>query len=99
MTLFPSIRFIPPHHAQPPKTLTQKLTHPPLLGPYSNFRVGCAVLIPNGTIITGVNVENASYPAGTCAERCAIGKAVVRQGPRLLTWPSFHLLVCLIEIG
>jgi len=44
--------------------------------PYSNFRVGAALLSQEGTTITGVNVENASYPVGTCAERCALAKAV-----------------------
>jgi cytidine deaminase len=44
--------------------------------PYSNFRVGCALLTADGTIVTGANIENASYPVGTCAERVTIGKAV-----------------------
>ncbi|MCJ1474349.1 hypothetical protein MMC13_003007 [Lambiella insularis] len=44
--------------------------------PYSHFRVGAALLTPSGHYITGVNVENASYPVGTCAERCAMAKAV-----------------------
>ncbi|MCJ1408951.1 hypothetical protein MMC19_003028 [Ptychographa xylographoides] len=44
--------------------------------PYSNFRVGAALLTPSGGYIIGVNVENASYPVGTCAERVAMGKAV-----------------------
>ncbi|KAL8761643.1 MAG: hypothetical protein Q9184_002257 [Pyrenodesmia sp. 2 TL-2023] len=44
--------------------------------PYSNFRVGAAFLAPNGAIIVGANIENASYPVGTCAERVALGKAV-----------------------
>ncbi|MBC7554522.1 MAG: cytidine deaminase [Taibaiella sp.] len=37
--------------------------------PYSNFKVGVAVRMKDGRIITGANHENASYPAGTCAER------------------------------
>ena len=48
-----------------------------LLGPYSKFRVGAAVLTESGVIIQGANVENASYPVGLCAERCALAKAVV----------------------
>ena len=45
--------------------------------PYSNFLVGAAVLSRDGRVITGVNVENAAYPLGICAERCALGRAVV----------------------
>lgn len=45
--------------------------------PYSKFHVGAALLCADGTIIDGCNVENASYPAGTCAERVALGAAVV----------------------
>ena len=40
--------------------------------PYSNFRVGAAALLANGTIITGTNQENAAYPSGLCAERTAL---------------------------
>lgn len=45
--------------------------------PYSKFHVGAALLCADGSIIDGCNVENASYPAGTCAERVALGAAVV----------------------
>jgi cytidine deaminase len=51
--------------------------------PYSKFNVGAAVLTRDGRVITGVNVENASYPLGMCAERCALARAVaegVRPG-------------------
>ncbi|XP_029037469.2 cytidine deaminase-like isoform X1 [Osmia bicornis bicornis] len=44
--------------------------------PYSKFKVGAAILCTDGTTFTGCNVENASYPVGTCAERTAIVKAV-----------------------
>ena len=40
--------------------------------PYSGFRVGAAVLLGNGAIITGNNQENAAYPSGLCAERVAL---------------------------
>lgn len=40
--------------------------------PYSNFRVGAAVLMDNGVIYIGANQENAAYPLGLCAERTAI---------------------------
>ena len=44
--------------------------------PYSQYQVGAALLTRSGRIFTGVNVENAAYPAGICAERTAIFKAV-----------------------
>ncbi len=44
--------------------------------PYSNYLVGAALLAKSGHIFTGVNVENAAYPTGICAERVAVFKAV-----------------------
>ena len=44
--------------------------------PYSRFHVGCAVLTTDDHVIEGVNVENAAYPLGVCAERTAFARAV-----------------------
>ena len=51
--------------------------------PYSNFHVGAAALLRDGRVVTGVNVENAAYPLGVCAERCVLSTAAasgVRPG-------------------
>ena len=50
--------------------------------PYSDFRVGAALVSPDGHIFVGCNVENSAYPAGICAERAALAAAIaagVRQ--------------------
>ena len=44
--------------------------------PYSNFRVGAALITDSGNIYTGGNIENASYPATVCGEDVAIFKAI-----------------------
>lgn len=44
--------------------------------PYSNFKVGAALLAEDGKIYTGCNIENAAYSPSVCAERTAIFKAV-----------------------
>lgn len=43
--------------------------------PYSRFRVGAAIRLANGQTVTGTNQENASFPAGICAERTALSAA------------------------
>jgi len=40
--------------------------------PYSNFKVGCAIRLANGSVVPGTNQENASFPVGLCAERVAL---------------------------
>jgi cytidine deaminase len=49
--------------------------------PYSKFKVGAALITPSGAIFSGANVENAAYPAGTCAETGAIA-AMIAGGER-----------------
>lgn len=49
--------------------------------PYSHFRVGAALLLDDGSIITGCNVENCSYRLTSCAEQAAIARAVSERGP------------------
>jgi len=46
--------------------------------PYSNFFVGAAAKLANGEVITGTNQENASYPAGMCAERTLMSAAATQ---------------------
>jgi cytidine deaminase len=48
--------------------------------PYSNFHVATAILLHDGTVVTGTNQENAAYPSGMCAERVALF-AVASQHP------------------
>ncbi|SNV41940.1 Cytidine deaminase [Chryseobacterium taklimakanense] len=51
---------------------TAKSAREKAYAPYSNFLVGCALLLDNGEIISGNNQENAAFPSGLCAERATI---------------------------
>lgn len=53
--------------------------------PYSNFAVGAALLLSNGTEIRGANQENAAFPVGLCAERSAIFAAQSTQPDQPIT--------------
>ncbi len=51
--------------------------------PYSRFRVGAALLLTGGEVVTGTNVENCSYRLTSCAEQGAIARAVAEFGPEI----------------
>ncbi|MGA8492921.1 MAG: cytidine deaminase [Terriglobales bacterium] len=51
--------------------------------PYSQFKVGAAMLTSKGEVFSGCNVENASYGLANCAERTAIFAAIAQSGPGL----------------
>jgi homotetrameric cytidine deaminase len=51
--------------------------------PYSHFKVGAALQLSNGAIVTGTNVENASFGLTICAERAALVRAIAEHGPQI----------------
>ena len=65
------------------ETATQALDS--AYAPYSQFRVGAAVLTTTGKIFAGCNVENASYGLSMCAERNAIANAIIEAGKDKIT--------------
>ena len=52
--------------------------------PYSKYNVGAAILVEDGRVFTGVNVENVSYGLSICAERTAVFKAVSEGARKIL---------------
>lgn len=50
--------------------------------PYSHFMVGAALLLDDGSVIRGANVENAAFPSGSCAEKTALSYMVANHGCR-----------------
>jgi cytidine deaminase len=73
---------LPPSHATDLQRRAIAVAHH-AYAPYSHFRVGAAVLLVDGTIVTGCNVENASYRLTVCAEQAAIAAAVSLRGPNI----------------
>ncbi len=50
--------------------------------PYSHFMVGAALLLDDGTVLRGANVENAAFPSGSCAEKTVLSYMVANHGSR-----------------
>lgn len=75
---YPSMQDLPEAYAALLRAAQQVL--PDAHAPYSQFHVGAAVLLGDGQVMCGVNIENASYPVGICAERSALS-SVISQYP------------------
>ncbi len=58
--------------------------------PYSKFPVGAAALVDDGRIVTGCNVENASYGLGLCAECGLVSSLMASGGGRLVAFVAVH---------
>lgn len=53
--------------------------------PYSNFKVGAALILDDGTVIRGANVENAAFPSGSCAEKTALSYTIANHQDKKVT--------------
>jgi cytidine deaminase len=71
--IFPDFNSLEPEDANLLEAARKAAAH--AYAPYSRFRVGAAVRLINGQIISGSNQENASFPAGICAERVTLSAA------------------------
>jgi cytidine deaminase len=70
LQIFPDRKALDSEDAQLLDAAAKAIGH--AYAPYSNFRVGAALRLSDGSIVTGSNQENASFPAGICAERVAL---------------------------
>lgn len=68
--VFTNEKQVPPEDAKLLKEAEKAMGN--AYAPYSQFKVGAAVLLENGKVVTGNNQENAAYPSGLCAERVAL---------------------------
>ncbi len=71
--IFPDLKSLDPSDALLMEAALEATGH--AYAPYSKFKVGAAVRLSNGQILSGSNQENASYPAGICAERVVLSSA------------------------
>lgn len=74
VTQHPSEASLPPEYQELVRKAAEAARR--AYAPYSHFHVGAALLLHDGRVVTGNNQENASYPAGTCAERTALHAAM-----------------------